>query len=179
MNRRTALITGLSTLFGGRLLADDFLERARAAADAIRDRPVVVLYTDPPTYPPCRLLEASIQKYGEVNLPFRIERRSPNGKPIPRFEWGKWYHEGYEPIADFIRRWEHANSLEAATFAVVDDDAGRDEPARVGYPLNPQGWKFAADYINGLSERELESLHDDDHEGRVQWRYVTRPACPT
>jgi hypothetical protein len=42
--------------------------------------------------------------------------------------------------------------------------------------------KFSQSYLNGLSVAELKSLHDDDHEGRVQGSYVqqvaTKPIAP-
>ena len=68
------------------------------------------------------------------------------------------------------------------------------------YPTHPQRWnvagnwnpsreqlvahlmggqhagKFTAAYLNGLSIPELKSLHDDDHEGRVQTGYVKQVA---
>jgi hypothetical protein len=36
--------------------------------------------------------------------------------------------------------------------------------------------KFSQSYLNGLSVAELKSLHDDDHEGRVQSSYVQQVA---
>lgn len=36
--------------------------------------------------------------------------------------------------------------------------------------------KFDQRWINSLSGAELESLHSDDHEGRVKWQYVRRTA---
>ena len=69
-------------------------------------------------------------------------------------------------------------------------------PTKSGYPLNPVNWnvngywnysrdyiithltqgqharKFNRGWLNSLSLKELQSLHDDDHEGRVHWDYV-------
>jgi len=77
-------------------------------------KPIVELVTDPSYCTPCRQLEASIQAFGEDNLPFVLKPRKPRaGETIPRFYWGngKWQHVGYEPIQSFVRRWEYANSL--------------------------------------------------------------------
>jgi hypothetical protein len=57
-----------------------------------------------------------------------------------------------------------------------------------GYPLRGSWWtgcpdwthltrgehagKFPADWLRTLSAAEVQSLHSDDHEGRVQWGYV-------
>lgn len=35
--------------------------------------------------------------------------------------------------------------------------------------------KFDHQYLRSLSWSELQSLHSDDHEGRVKWQYVVRP----
>lgn len=72
-------------------------------------------------------------------------------------------------------------------------------PARSGYPLHPQRWningvwgvsrEYALAHLQGgehagkwdpawlatLSRAELLSLHDDDHDRRVQWAHVRRP----
>jgi len=75
-------------------------------------KPIVELVTDPSYCTPCRQLEASIQAFGEDNLPFVIRRRKPRaGETIPRLLWGRWKHVGFEPIQSFVRRWEYANSL--------------------------------------------------------------------
>lgn len=37
--------------------------------------------------------------------------------------------------------------------------------------------KFEAAWLNSLSGAELESLHSDDHEGRVKWSYVRKTAA--
>ena len=67
-------------------------------------------------------------------------------------------------------------------------------PARVrtGYPVRGGWWtgcggwrhlmqgehagKFDAAWLQSLSNSEIQSLHSDDHEGRVKWQYVSRPA---
>lgn len=63
--------------------------------------------------------------------------------------------------------------------------------ARVGYPVRGNLWthpgrihdhlltgehagKWSADWIRGLTVLEAESLHSDNHEGRVQWEYVPK-----
>lgn len=200
MNRRTAILTGISALFGKTLLADDgFLSRAREAAEEILSKPVVTLYTDPPNCLPCRQLEASIEEYGEFNLPFRIVRKQPAGQSIPRFVWGKWYHAGYEPIEKFIRRWEYANSLDG------EEPQAPTTTSYTYYPVERQDWNFTGvfnasrqrmvnhlagpnhrferSWLERLENNELWSLHDAHHEGRVQWQYVPnqfrRALCPT
>lgn len=62
-------------------------------------------------------------------------------------------------------------------------------PARAGYPVRGSLWthpgnvkahlmtgvhqgKWTAEWVNSLTNLEAESLHSDDHEGRVDWRYV-------
>lgn len=62
-----------------------------------------------------------------------------------------------------------------------------------GYPVRASWWthpdevhahlmsgehrgKWDARWVAGLTRSEAESLHSDDHEGRVQWNYVVRPA---
>lgn len=81
---------------------------------AASQKETVTLVTDPSWCAPCRQLEASIKAYGEGNLPFKIERRLPGpGESVPRLLWGKWQHVGYEPIEQFIRRWEYANGMQA------------------------------------------------------------------
>lgn len=70
------------------------------------------------------------------------------------------------------------------------------EPVRTGYPVHagvrwtgPDGRfgsataghlsghpnhanKFPADWLKTLSHAEIQSLHDDDHDGKVKWEYV-------
>lgn len=68
--------------------------------------------------------------------------------------------------------------------------------ARRGYPVR-QGWwtqngqhlnsyahlttgrhagKYDTAWLKGLTREEINSLHSDDHEGRVNWKYAVRPA---
>lgn len=64
-----------------------------------------------------------------------------------------------------------------------------------GYPVRAAWWthpdeihahlmsgehrgKWPSDWVRGLSNAEAESLHSDDHEGRVKWQYVPRAAQP-
>ncbi len=60
--------------------------------------------------------------------------------------------------------------------------------AKTGYPLRGSWWtgcpnwthlangehrgKFPAEWLKTLSNAEVQSLHSDDHEGRVKWEYV-------
>ena len=61
-----------------------------------------------------------------------------------------------------------------------------------GYPLRGSWWthpgeihahllsgehagKFDRDWIRSLTVSEAESLHSDDHEGRVKWQFVVKP----
>lgn len=113
----------------------------------------------------------------------------------PRSEsgWYRWQgvhnREGETRLEYVTRRWRELGgddwSICLASLAPpprVDGD---------GYPLNPQGWDFGAlgwdpsveamvrhlsgaphyfeeDWLRTLTERELESLHDDDHENRLK-----------
>lgn len=68
-------------------------------------------------------------------------------------------------------------------------------PQPKGYPLRGSWWtgcsswahmtggahagKFDPAWLRGLSWGELQSLHSDDHEGRVQWSRVVRPQVST
>lgn len=67
---------------------------------------------------------------------------------------------------------------------------GRVAFASAGYPLRSNWWtgcshwthltvgphagKFNPDWLRSLSWAELQSLHSDDHEGRVHWQFVNR-----
>lgn len=70
------------------------------------------------------------------------------------------------------------------------------KPFRSGYPTRRNLWshpgeihahllsgehrgKFDPDWIRLLSKQEAESLHSDDHDGRVQWKFVVRPGWKT
>ena len=35
--------------------------------------------------------------------------------------------------------------------------------------------KFNADWLKTLSQAEIEALHSDDHQNKIQWAYVVRP----
>lgn len=80
---------------------------------------------------------------------------------------------------------------------------GQSQMQGANYPTHPQRWnvngnwnpsreqlvahlmggqhagKFSGAYLNSLSVAELKSLHDDDHEGRVQDGYVQQAAIAT
>jgi hypothetical protein len=80
---------------------------------------------------------------------------------------------------------------------------GQSQMQGASYPTHPQRWningtwnpsreqlvahlmggqhagKFSAAYLSSLSVAELKSLHDDDHEGRVQTGYVQKAAITT
>lgn len=65
-------------------------------------------------------------------------------------------------------------------------------PIRQGYPIRGNWWsgcstwqhlatgehkgKFDTAWLKTLSNSEVQSLHSDDHEGRVKWDRVVRPA---
>ncbi len=73
--------------------------------------------------------------------------------------------------------------------------------AKTGYPVRGNWWthpgeihahlmsgehrgKWTAEWVRSLTNAEAESLHSDDHEGRVKWDYVggrasTRTASPS
>ncbi len=74
--------------------------------------------------------------------------------------------------------------------------------AKTGYPVRGSWWthpgeihahlmsgehrgKWTAEWVRSLTNAEAESVHSDDHEGRVKWDYVsgmrasTRPASPS
>lgn len=40
--------------------------------------------------------------------------------------------------------------------------------------VGPHRGKFDSEWLKGLSNPELQSLHADDHEGRVKWDFVVR-----
>ena len=66
-------------------------------------------------------------------------------------------------------------------------------PVRIAYPLRRSWWsgcgswqhltvgehrgKFDHAWLASLTWSEVQSLHSDDHEGRVKWKYVVRPAA--
>jgi len=63
---------------------------------------------------------------------------------------------------------------------------------KIGYPLRAACWsgcgswqhmtkgehagKYSSQWLKSLTWQELQSLHSDDHEGRVKWEYVIRPS---
>lgn len=72
-----------------------------------------------------------------------------------------------------------------------------DEPVTLypNYPLRSKWWsgcsgwqhlttgqhagKFDTDWLKGLSHQEIQSLHSDDHEGKVKWDSVVRGTSST
>lgn len=111
--------------------------------------------------------------------------------PLPVVTWsafGKGYYADYTDMATLGRRYDKTQIKPVA--------AAPKTTRAYGYPERGAHWtypgssrqdliehlldgehrgKFDRSWLATLSTEQLRSLHDDDHEGRVQWQYAARP----
>lgn len=102
---------------------------------------------------------------------------------------GRWYRHAFVSAADFV---EQRARLKKSGSTPAPRRPDRVAPAGTAhYPVRGNLWthpgsakqhllsgehagKFAKWWVDQLSTAEAESLHSDDHEGRVKWQYVNR-----
>lgn len=117
-----------------------------------------------------------------------------------------WYYWNHPTLG--LRKWHTLeDGMRFSGLEYRDGGMWPTESQTEGYPLNPQNWnfgslgwnpsreqmidhlsgpnhRFSRSWLNTLTHRELESLHDDHHEGQTHWEYVpqisrTQTYCPT
>jgi hypothetical protein len=111
---------------------------------------------------------------------------SDSWMPPPAGEGAGWVKPLVEPFSDWnVNHWDLPDAPKKTATAV----------ARVGYPVRQNWWfhpaeihahlksgehkgKWPAEWVDGLTGPEAESLHSDDHEGRVRWEYVPKAKVP-
>jgi hypothetical protein len=98
---------------------------------------------------------------------------------------------GSSPDADAAAALALAKAARERAPAVV----AKAELVRTGYPVHPTRWTYPGEihahlksgqhagkwpswWIDTLTRQQAESLHDSDHEGRVDWSYVPGRSSP-
>lgn len=114
----------------------------------------------------------------------RLDGKLPKGYPVQR--WRKRVREGVLPgygVNELM--WDFAGTKPAKPKAVKVAAPRQGYPVRGSFWSHPgniyshllsseHGGKWSAAWVRSLSRNEAESLHSDDHEGRVKWSYVVR-----
>lgn len=97
------------------------------------------------------------------------------GEPLPRPD--------FLPAPDFLPPPMFAPSLPRLTVTVTKTRVPSGYPVRAMWWTGCDNWqhmataskhagKYPAEWLKSLSNAELQSLHSDDHENKVQWQYV-------
>lgn len=120
---------------------------------------------------------ARVDKFAEIKtLPtYLLIKDGREVERVTKFPGTKYLGERYNAVA---------------TRREVEQSSTRGYPIRSGYWNHPgsdgdhlltgqHAGKWPRWWIEGLSHAERESLHADDHEGRVKWEYVPKEAKPT
>ena len=153
-------------------------------------RPVVLVYVAPPDQvcTVCERMKKEITEEKEVAIAFDFKSPAPAWvEAYPTLHWqtpdGKWkYFTGWKGLREFEALYDRT----AATAKPVQS-----RQTSNSYPVRTSNWshpgntreaiiqhlltgaehrgKFTRAQLERLSTSELESLHSDDHDGRVQW----------
>lgn len=115
-------------------------------------------------------------------VPYRIEPAPAWVESFPTLAWqtrdGRWHYLfGWPGKAEFLRSYN-------ATLKPAPKATSARYPVRGSWWSGCRDWehmtrgehrgKFDKAWLRSLSWAELQSLHSDDHEGRVKWEHVVR-----
>ena len=138
-----------------------------------------------------------------VGLGFDVYHQRPSsgrkgaGSADIRFRaGGRWHSEPFVSSRDFLDRFyllDNPGKPSSPVGGAAPDKSGssREQSGIAFYPVRGGIWshpgsaaghllsgehsgKFQSWYVNALSSSQRESLHSDDHEGRVKWQFVNK-----
>ena len=122
------------------------------------------------------------------------------GKKLPLLHYhtdsGWKFLSGWSGAFEFAQRWSTSNTGTEVRVEnqgqPIRSSSTDNQGAVAHYPVRGSWWtgcgswqhmtqgehrgKFDANWLKSLSWSELQSLHSDDHEHRVQWSYVNKPS---
>lgn len=149
--------------------------------------PVVYYFIAPFDCPPCDRMLKDIESDTEFQWKKGDATKWTGGFPAQQWQIdGKWLQTGIH------KGWVNFNEFKAAYYAsLVKQPVTNAIKVYSHYPVRGGWWsgcyswqhltqgehygKFDQTWLSQLSYEEVQSLHSDDHEGRVHWNYVVRP----